>query len=137
MNHLEKVLQNIRVSFEKSPFFSYMGFEIIDFQEDKVLIKLEINEHLLNVNETLHGGVHGAMLDQVLGMKTQITTKAKCATINLNINYLAPSTEGTIFATAKIVQQGYRIVTAEGEIYDEQGKTLAKAIGTFKLFRDS
>lgn len=133
---MQKVIQNIRESFEKSAFYSNMGFEIIDFEEGKVLLKLPINERLLNVNETLHGGVHAAMLDQVLGMVTRVTTKTRCATINLNINYLAPSTDGSIFATAKIVQQGYRIVTAEGEVYDEQGKVLAKGIGTFKLIRD-
>lgn len=133
---MQMVIQNIRESFEKSPFFIYMGFEILDFREDKVLIKLDINEHLLNVNRTLHGGVHGAMLDQVLGMTTRVTTKTRCATINLNINFLAPSSSGVLYATGKIVQQGYRIVTVEGEIFDEQEIIVAKGIGTFKLIRD-
>ena len=133
---VQTVIQDIRESFEKGKFFSNMGFEIIEFQEEKVLLKLPLKEHLMNVNDTLHGGVHAAMLDQVLGMRTRVTTKTRCATINLNINYLAPSTTGDIFATAKIVQQGYRIVTAEGEIYDDQGKIIAKGIGTLKLFRD-
>jgi len=133
---LQATIQDIRESFETSNFFSNMGFEIIDFEEDKVLLKLPLNEHLLNVNKTLHGGVHAAMLDQVLGMVTRVTTKTRCATINLNINYLSPSTTGSIFATAKIIQQGYRIVIAEGEIHDDQGKTIAKGTGTFKLFRE-
>lgn len=136
MFNVQMVIQNIRESFEKSPFFIYMGFEILDFREDKVLIKLDINEHLLNVNRTLHGGVHGAMLDQVLGMTTRITTKTRCQTINLNINFLAPSSSGVLYATGKIVQQGYRIVTVEGEIFDAQEIIVAKGIGTFKLIRD-
>nr|WP_026045588.1 PaaI family thioesterase [Paenisporosarcina sp. TG-14] len=133
---MQPIIQDIRESFEKSRFFSYIGYEIIEFQENMVLLKLPINEEFLNVNNTLHGGVHAAMLDQVLGMVTRVTSKTRCATINLNINYLAPSMSGSIYAKANIVQHGYRIATAEGEIYDEQGKTLAKGIGTFKLFRD-
>ena len=133
---MQTVIQNTRETYEKSPFFSNMGFEVVEFEENKVLIKLQIKEHFMNVNETLHGGVHATMLDQVLGMVTRVTTNTRCATVNLNINYLAPTTSGVVFAKATIVQQGYRIVTAEGEVYDEQGKTLAKGIGTFKLFRD-
>lgn len=129
--------ESIRESFENSNFFSYLGFEILEFNEENVLLKLQLNDHLLNVNGTLHGGVHASMLDQVLGMLIKVTTKAPCATINLNVSYLAPTTGGVIFATAKVIQQGYRIVTAEAEIHDEQGTTLAKGIGTFKLFRDA
>ena len=70
---IQATIQNIRESFEKSRFFSNMGFEIIEFQENKVLLKLPINERLLNVNDTLHGGVHAAMLDQVLGMVTRVS----------------------------------------------------------------
>lgn len=133
---MQDVLENIRESFEESSFFSHIGFEIIHFQEDNVLLKLPISDQLLNVNGTLHGGVHATMLDQILGMVTRVTTKTRCATINLNVNYLAASSNGDIFATAKILQKGYRIVTAEGELSDEQGNVLAKGIGTFKLIRD-
>lgn len=133
---MQKVIDDIRASFEESPFFSHIGFEIINFQEDKIILKLPIKEQLLNVNRTLHGGVHATMLDQVLGMMTRVTTKTRCATINLNVNYLMATTNGDLFATAKVLQKGYRIVTAEGELFDEQGNILAKGVGTFKLIRD-
>lgn len=133
---MQEISENIRKSFEESTFFSHIGFEIIHFEEGNVLLKLPANDQLLNVNGTLHGGVHAAMLDQILGMVIRVTTKTRCATINLNVNYLAPSAGTDIFATAKIIQKGYRIVTAEGELADEHGNMLAKGIGTFKLIRD-
>ena len=133
---MQKTIEDIHERFKNSAYFSHMGFEIVHFEENHVLLKLPINDHLMNVNGTLHGGVHASMLDQVLGMLISITTKTKCATINLNVNYFAPTVTGDIFATAKILNQGYKIVTAEAEILDEQGKLLAKATGTFKLIRD-
>lgn len=133
---MQMTLSDIREIFEQSAFFKHMGFEIVHFAEDKVLLKLAITAPLINVNGTLHGGVHAAMLDQICGMVIRATTKNRCATINLNLNYLAPSSEGDLFATAKIIQQGYRIAVVEGEIFEESGNLVAKGMGTFKLMRD-
>lgn len=129
-------VEEIRRRFEISPFFSHIGFEVIKFEEENVLLKLTIDQHLLNVNDTLHGGVHATMLDFVLGMVIQSKTLTRCATINLNINYLAPSTSGDIFAKGRILQQGYRTVTAEAELFDSHEMLLAKGVGTFKLIRN-
>lgn len=130
------LIDEVRESFEASPFFSHIGFEIIHFQKGNVLLKLPITQQLLNANGTLHGGVHATMLDLILGMAIRTTTKTRCVTINLNINYLAPAVSGNIYASGKIIKQGYRTVIAEGELFDEQEKLLAKGVGTFKLVRD-
>ncbi|MFC7062118.1 PaaI family thioesterase [Halobacillus seohaensis] len=132
---MTKVIDEVRESFEASPFFSHIGFEIVEFEEGNVLLNLPIKEQLLNVNGTLHGGVHATMLDLILGMAIRSTTKTRCTTMNLNINYLAPISNGDVSAKGRILQQGYRTVTAEGELYDHQGQLLAKGIGTYKLIR--
>lgn len=126
----------IRESFESSPFFSHVGLEIVHFEEGNILLKLPVTEQHLNANKTLHGGVHATMLDVILGITIRSITKTRCTTVNLNVNYFVPVTSGNVFAKARVLQQGYRIVTAEGEITDEQGNMLAKGIGTFKLIRD-
>ncbi len=127
---------DIQKSFEEMPFFKYIGFDIIAFEEDRVILKLDIREDFLNSNDTLHGGIYASMIDQVLAMFIRAKTQASCATINLNINYLAPISAGTVYATGRIVQLGYRITQAEGEIYTGDGKVLAKGIGSFKIIRD-
>ncbi|WP_163527067.1 PaaI family thioesterase [Halobacillus ihumii] len=128
-------IDEVRESFETSPFFSHIGFEITEFERGNVLLKLPITEKLMNANGTLHGGVHATMLDLILGMTIRSTTKTHCSTINLNINYLAPSSTGDVVARGRILQQGYRTVIAEAEMYDQKGNMLAKGIGTFKLIR--
>lgn len=132
---VEASLEEVKKRFTDSPFFKSMGFEMLEFSEEKVLLKLEVKEEFMNVNGTLHGGIHASMLDQVFGMAVQAATKSTCATINLNINYLASSGTGDVFATARILQQGYRTVILEGELFEEGGKKLAHGTGTFKVFR--
>ncbi|GAB3055453.1 PaaI family thioesterase [Virgibacillus ainsalahensis] len=130
------LMEDVRKSFESSPFFSHIGFEIMEFEEGNILLKLPVRNELLNVNQSLHGGVHATMLDLILGMAIRSVTKTRCTTISLNVNYLSPSTKGEVFATGKILKQGYRMVVAEGEMKDESGNILAKGIGTYKLIRD-
>ena len=91
---MTKTIDEVRESFEMSPFFSYMGFEVTRFEEEDVVLTLPINRKLFNVNETLHGGVHATMLDLIICMTIRSTTKTRCTTMNLNINYLAASNGG-------------------------------------------
>lgn len=133
--NLDKELEKVRNSFEGSPFYSLVGFEIIYFEKGNVKIKLPITNKLLNANETLHGGVHATMLDTIMGMTIRSISKTRCVTISLNINYLAPSVSGSLYATGKVIKQGYRIVTAEGELVDEKKNLVAKGLGSFKLVR--
>nr|WP_106779062.1 PaaI family thioesterase [Lysinibacillus timonensis] len=133
---MEATLQDIRHSYEQMPFFQFIGFEIVKFEEEDVIIKLDIHNNLLNVNETLHGGIHAAMIDQVLSMTVRTKSKTRCATINLSLNYLAPVESGTIYAKGRMLQIGYKIATVEAIVYTEEGNILAKGTGTFKLIRD-
>lgn len=125
-------LQNL---FEASGFFRHMGFKIVRFEEGDVLLELPIGEHLANVNHIVHGGVFASMLDNIIGMTMRSIVKCPVTTINLNISFLAPASEGILLAQARVIHQGYRILTGEGEITDHEGKLLAKGVGTFKAMR--
>lgn len=127
----------MRKRFEDSIFFQNAGYIIDQFDENGARLKLEVKPHHMNVNGTLHGAVHAAMLDQIFSMHIRATTRAKCATINLNVQYLSPCTEGIIYATAKFLQEGYRTAILEGEVVQEDGTVIASGNGIFKLMRDS
>lgn len=128
--------KELQERLEANLFFSKIGFEVIHFEEDNVLLKLPFNEDLLNLSETLHGGVHATMLDWLFGMMIRLKTQARCATLNLNMNYLRASASDDIYAKGRIVQAGYRLITIEGEVFDEEENVLAKGIATFKVIRD-
>lgn len=128
-------VEEIRQSFEGSSFLSHMGIEIVRFEEGNVVLKLNIEDYLLNVNKTLHGGVHATMLDTILGMVVRSVSKTRVTTTSLTIHYLDSLSAGEIFAEAKVLKLGYKIAFAEGEIKDANGHVIAKGTGSFKLIR--
>jgi uncharacterized protein (TIGR00369 family) len=128
-------VEDIRDVFERSPFNQHVGLEMAYIEDGKLTVELAVDPKVTNVNGTVHGGVYATMLDVVFGMTIRSLAKCPLTTVNLNIHYLAPSQDGRLIATAKILQQGYRLWTAEGEITDQQGKLLAKGMGTFKIMR--
>ncbi|MGE7778989.1 PaaI family thioesterase [Peribacillus sp. NPDC097264] len=129
-------VEDIRNQFESSPFFAYIGFEVIQFEEGNVRLKLNIEKHMLNINGTLHGGIHATMLDTILGIVIRSLTKARVVTTSLTVHYLGSLSSGEIYAEAKILQEGYKTAFAEGEIKDSAGNLIAKGTGVFKLIRD-
>lgn len=130
-------LDKIRKGFEDSIYFQNAGYIIEQFDENGAKLKLEIKPHHMNINDTLHGAVHAAILDQICAMQIRATTKVRCSTINLNVQYLLPCNEGTIYATAKFLQKGYRTAILEGNVVHENGMVIANGIGIFKLMRNS
>lgn len=122
---------------EKNPFLNSLGVQLVKFEEGKVVIELPVAPNLINRQEVVHGGVLATMLDNIIALTIRSILDLPVSTISLNINYLANISEGKLVATAKVLQQGYRIVSGEGEITDETGKLLAKGSATFKIMRNS
>ncbi|MEH7377180.1 MULTISPECIES: PaaI family thioesterase [Bacillaceae] len=121
----------LRNSFDVS-----LGFDMIQLDGGEIILELPVSSSNLNPNGTLHGGVYASLLDIVMGVNIRNLAGHPLVTVNLNISYFATAVEGEkIIASAKILQQGYKIVSAEGEIRNYEGKLLAKGIGTFKILR--
>ncbi|WP_160112412.1 PaaI family thioesterase [Salicibibacter kimchii] len=119
----------------ESHFFNHVGFEMIEAEDGAVTIVLDIDDKHMNRNDTLHGGVHATMLDNVLGAVLHHRTELPSTTVSLNVNYLAPVKKGRLTARATILQLGYKSATVEGVIADAEGTAIAKGTGTFKILR--
>ncbi len=133
---MEETIEHQEDLFINSPFNKHLGMKVKHFSEGDVVLQLTIKDSHLNVNDTAHGGVYFSLLDSVMGATVRSTVKNPITTISMNINYFSPIKEQDIVtAKAKIIQKGNSIVTAEGEISDETGKVISKAIGTFKIMR--
>lgn len=131
-----EIIEDLREMYKGSPFNNFIGIQLEEYEEGHVVYSLKIQPHHKNVNQAVHGGVFFSILDSVMGATVRSITKQPLATINSSINFFAPLREGDeIFASAKVVQHGKSIATAEGEIKDCNGNVLAKTIGTFKMIR--
>jgi uncharacterized protein (TIGR00369 family) len=129
-------IQQKNVCFEKNPFLNHMGFEIEKQDKNDIVIKLLIDSNHLNINKTLHGGVHAAMLDTIQSLALQTIYKTKVAAMNLNVHYLSARDSGPIFARARINQRGYKTAAVDSEIFDQHDVLIAKGAGIYKIIRE-
>lgn len=86
-------LQKIRQWMENHPFNLWMGMEVGEISDQRVVIHLPIQEHHRYISGLLHGGLTAALLDSVIGVAARISQPEHLAvrTTNLTVTYLGPA----------------------------------------------
>jgi len=93
---------------------------------------LDIRDKHLNVNGTVHGGVISTLADVSMGWEVfeHLSANESISTIEMNINYFAPVSSGTLVAQGSVLHRSRRLIVVETRI--TSGDLLvAKATGTF------
>ena len=87
---------------------------------------------------TIHGGMVAAMMDGVIGVAglSAVAQEGKLvSTVEFKISYYNPALVGDILTGKGIVEKkGSRIIYASGEIYNQNNKIIAKALGTLNAY---
>lgn len=124
-----------KAEYESSPFWQYMGIKFDSLEGDQIRIKMPLTSNYSNVNGTTHGGIMASLLDSIMGVTARHHNfPAAVATISLTTQYIAPGIEGTtIYATARVVHSGRKIVTMEAKLESDSGKLIATGVGTFMI----
>jgi uncharacterized protein (TIGR00369 family) len=120
---------------DNSRFSQLLDVKTIQYEKGEVVLQLTVDEHHKNAIQTVHGGVLATLIDNVIGATITSITNLPSTTINLNIQYLKPAQAGILTVKANILHLGYRIITGEGIVTDQENNTIAKGAGTFKLLR--
>lgn len=118
------------------PFWQHTGCVVEHLEPGHSVISVKIEKHHLNGNDTVHGGLYATLLDNAMGL----ASRAKCgphqATTNMNIQYLAPVSEGTIYGRGRVVHHTKRTVTTEARAEAADGTLLAVATASFRVFSE-
>lgn len=118
-----------------SPMSQLMGFRFTAVGDGTVSVECTPGEQHYNMlGNGAHGGLACTLLDTVTGAAIQSSLPAGVAgtTLELKTNMVRPITlkSGTLRCEGKVLHRGRRVATAEGQIYDQQGKLLAHASTT-------
>jgi uncharacterized protein (TIGR00369 family) len=62
---------------------------------------------------------------------TVLNAGEKASTVDLNVHYLRPHTEGKISCTARVIKAGRRLLTVSADVVNEQNKLIATALSTY------
>jgi acyl-CoA thioesterase len=119
------------------PFADLIGIEPVEQGAGFARTALDIKPELLNSWGVTHGGVVMTLLDLTLGMaaRTLDLSSQGSITVEMKTNFIAAAKGGRISAEGRALPSGRSLVFCEGEVRDQSGAVLAKANGTFKIYR--
>lgn len=126
MEFLEKLKSG---AFPRPPFSQTMNMEIHEMSSGFVIFKAVPEFQFYNAIGTVHGGYISTLLDSAMAcaIQTQLPAGTAYTTLELKVNFIRPVFEktGTLFAHGKLIHCGRTTATAEGKLFDEQGKLYA------------
>jgi len=119
-----------------SPFARLVGLQFARGDDGTPRCSLQIDERVLNVNGTVHGGAIHTLIDVSMGwfLFDQLREDERIATVEVKINYLAAVSSGVLVARAKLIHRSKRLAVLESQV-DCGGQIIAKAMGTFYVSR--
>jgi acyl-CoA thioesterase len=99
--------------------------------------RIEIDLQPLHMSQAqrVHGGVLYTLLDSAMGraVLSALPQGRGCATVECKINFFRPVQNGSLVATAKLVNLSRSVAYAEGSVVNAEGKLVARSSGTFFL----
>ena len=119
------------------PAAHLMGFTIEEAEIGHVAFSMRAEEWMSNPVGVVHGGMTATILDTVitLAVQTKLPPEKFCTTVDLHIQLVrsVPPDSRIIVAHGYAVHVGRSIGTARGEAFDEDGRLIATATGTFSI----
>lgn len=102
------------------------------FSNGKAEISMDISPKFFHALEAVHGSVYFKLLDDVCFFAANsVVEDAFVLTTSFNINLLRPVSSGRITAKGKLDFQSSNLFVANGELYDENERLIAKGNGQF------
>jgi acyl-CoA thioesterase len=132
-NFTDEHLAIARETLHNNEFAKMIGMNLVEMRPAEATIEIEMRDQLRQPHGLLHGGVTATLIDTAMAFAviTVLTREEKASTVDLNVHYLRPHTEGKFFCTARIVKAGKRLLTVSAEVVNEQGKLIATALSTY------
>lgn len=104
------------------------------FYVDGPMVKMPLTamEHHCGYENTVHGGVVAAALDECMGWAAARAIERMCVTAELTVRYIERVPVGPdLTVEAEVTRKHRRMVNTEARIVDGTGKVLARAEGRF------
>lgn len=122
-----------------SPCYVTLGVQTLErlYDDEKVKLTFTGRPEFLNPAGKIMGGFLTAMLDSALGevVASSLNDDESLFTLEIKVSFIAPARAGKIFAESTLIKRGKRVAFSEARLYDEDGKLVATATGTFNIYK--
>src|SRR5699024_1192468 len=121
--------------FTTSDFWKFIGLEIDHYEAGSVSLKLPIKHSFHNIQHILHGRIFAYILDTSMWMTLRYTGYDVVTTLDMDIHFLNPAIEGTIYCTVEVIHHGRSTALVKAELVNEDDEILAYSTGTFRAVK--
>ena len=110
-----------RESFGRQRFMETLGVELSVVEPGHVEMRLPYREELGQQHGFFHGGVIGALADNVGGYAafTMLDAKDSILTVEYKMNIVSPGRGEALIAIGTVIKPGRRLIICEARIYTE------------------
>ena len=112
-----------------------LGFAIVSVNQAEKCVEVAFDakaDLLLNPMKQIQGGYLCAMLDEAMSVACMVASGMThvAPTAEMKTSFYRPAQPGPIRGIGRVVKWGRTIAFTEGELFDPEGRLLAKATGT-------
>lgn len=125
--------QIIREKFQTNNFPRLLGMEIDSIEPSRARLSVEVRQELLQLQGVMHGGAIASLIDTAVAFAIISVSEPqdRFTTVEMKVNYLSAIREGRVVADARLIRDGRRIIVADCDVFDSQGKLAAKGLLTY------
>jgi uncharacterized protein (TIGR00369 family) len=118
------------------PLYEHLGLRLISLGGGKCTIALPYAPHFGNSRGEVHGGITASLLDATLSQAVRSTLQGptNVATISMTLSYLGAA-RGVLTSNGTVIREGRTIAFAEGEVIDDNGNAVCRAVATYRVLR--
>ena len=125
--------QIIREKFQTNHFPRLLGIEIDSIEPSRARLSVEVRQELLQLQGVMHGGAIASLIDTAVAFAIISVSEPqdRFTTVEMKVNYLSAIREGRVVADARLIRDGRRIIVADCDVFDLQGRLAAKGLLTY------
>ena len=111
------------------PYWQTLGLELMEVEPGHAVFEANVT-HSLMQNGVVHGGVLASIADSACAVASiaHVFPASYATTINLQVSYLKPLTQGRFRAVGRCVKAGKKILFCEAQVFDEEKSLVCTAI---------
>ncbi|KEO84548.1 PaaI family thioesterase [Tumebacillus flagellatus] len=110
-----------------------MSYRYVGQEDDAYVYTMEVRPEISNRYGMLHGGILSTFIDTCMGGTCFRVngTDVRTVTLDLHVRFLKEAKNGTLTCKTSIQKNGRTVTVLESSVYDDQGKIIGSATGSF------